>query len=420
MGDWSVEAGGMPAIITPRLLIVLDGDAAAATARRVWSAMDPDCTIEAALDLIVADGIAAAPGFVVAEFDDDDLVAVVRGDIRVAVTFDGDTLLPDGRSARTWRELRVRDVERLVVAVPGWSGDLTAAPTGLTSSRPGPLAISRVQWSRASTAPVTHRPAPTLDPARTRAAVLAAVEAGADPGRTLEFSDAVAPAAPHPLAAPPTEAIAPAAPQQPLTTAAAPASVTPSAYDSLFGTTINFAVEAAAVRRLDEEDDEDAAAAAPPDLDESSAGITGVVCPQGHANPLERATCRRCGAALTGTGVARVHRPDLGVVQLPDGSELPLDGIILVGRSPRAEHADGTGIPTLVTIDDRDVSRTHLRIRTEGWSVLVEDLGSTNGTMLTEPGGTSNRLRVGEPVIVSDGAVASMGDGARLTFRRVL
>ena len=41
-----------------------------------------------------------------------------------------------------------------------------------------------------------------------------------------------------------------------------------------------------------------------------------------------------------------------------------------------------------------DISRTHLEVAPEGWSVVVTDLHSTNGTILVRPGGpTGSRCR---------------------------
>jgi pSer/pThr/pTyr-binding forkhead associated (FHA) protein len=59
-----------------------------------------------------------------------------------------------------------------------------------------------------------------------------------------------------------------------------------------------------------------------------------------------------------------------------------------------------------------DVSRTHARVFIEGWRVLLEDMGSTNGTVITTEAGVSRRIRSGEPAIVTDGSVIDLGDGA--------
>jgi FHA domain len=53
------------------------------------------------------------------------------------------------------------------------------------------------------------------------------------------------------------------------------------------------------------------------------------------------------------------------------GSEHPVDGELILGREPAS--AD-------VVIDDLGVSRRHARVLTEDAAVIVEDLGSSNGT----------------------------------------
>jgi pSer/pThr/pTyr-binding forkhead associated (FHA) protein len=115
----------------------------------------------------------------------------------------------------------------------------------------------------------------------------------------------------------------------------------------------------------------------------------------------------------------RINRPALGQLVFSNGRAVTIDRTILVGRSPRAERTDGNGIPQLVMVDSPhgDVSRTHARIFIEGWQVLLEDLGSTNGTVITNATGVSRRIRSGEPAIVTAGSVIDLGDGA--VFRAV-
>ncbi len=72
------------------------------------------------------------------------------------------------------------------------------------------------------------------------------------------------------------------------------------------------------------------------------------------------------------------------------GERIELTGELIVGR----EHAD-------LTIDDPEVSRRHAAIRPRDGAVEVEDLGSTNGTLV-------DGVRIEGPV--------TLGGGARLQF----
>src|SRR3954468_7629844 len=57
------------------------------------------------------------------------------------------------------------------------------------------------------------------------------------------------------------------------------------------------------------------------------------------------------------------------------GRQLPLDSVVDVGREPSLTlHLDA----------DTQVSRRHARIAAQGGQILVEDLGSTNGTYVNE------------------------------------
>lgn len=60
---------------------------------------------------------------------------------------------------------------------------------------------------------------------------------------------------------------------------------------------------------------------------------------------------------------------------------------------------------------NNDVSRTHAQVRIDGELVLVTDLNSTNGVLLTEPGQQPRRLHPDEPTPLSSGALVDLGDG---------
>jgi pSer/pThr/pTyr-binding forkhead associated (FHA) protein len=72
---------------------------------------------------------------------------------------------------------------------------------------------------------------------------------------------------------------------------------------------------------------------------------------------------------------------------------IPLNGeLIRVGRAPQNE----------VTLDAKNVSRFHCQIKRENERLVIEDLGSTNGTYV-------NEVRITEPHILSVGDVVRIG-----------
>jgi len=142
--------------------------------------------------------------------------------------------------------------------------------------------------------------------------------------------------------------------------------------------------------------------------------VRALLCPSGHVNPPSGAVCRRCGAPLPPDTVI-VPRPVLGVLRLPAGDEITLDRDVVMGRSPRADFtgADGEERPHVVKLPsaDGDISRTHVRVSLDGWHVLVTDLNSTNGTLVTLPDRDPEQLRPGEPTPIPPGTVVTLADG---------
>jgi hypothetical protein len=148
--------------------------------------------------------------------------------------------------------------------------------------------------------------------------------------------------------------------------------------------------------------------------------VPALLCPNGHVNPPSGAACRRCGAPLPHDPVP-VPRPVLGVLRLSLGDVITLDRGVLMGRNPRTDFAAADGFggsgggerPHVVKLPtgDGDISRTHLRVTLDGWHVLVTDLNSTNGTLVTPPGRETLQLRPGEPLPIQPGTVVTLADG---------
>lgn len=106
-------------------------------------------------------------------------------------------------------------------------------------------------------------------------------------------------------------------------------------------------------------------------------------------------------------------------LEISTGTVVVLDRDVVIGRRPEVDRVQGGRVPAVVTVPSprQDVSRTHLRV---GWSertVLVTDLHSMNGTVLTGAGGISAALTGGVPHPLADGDVLDIGDGITVTLR---
>ncbi len=76
------------------------------------------------------------------------------------------------------------------------------------------------------------------------------------------------------------------------------------------------------------------------------------------------------------------------------GRQLPLDSVVDIGREP--------SLP-LHLEEDTQVSRRHARIAVQGGTVVVEDLGSTNGTFVSgAPLAGEHVLRTGDELRIGE------------------
>lgn len=95
------------------------------------------------------------------------------------------------------------------------------------------------------------------------------------------------------------------------------------------------------------------------------------------------------------------------------GEERRLDSAYYLGRRPSAPRISSGPVPLLLQVDSHSsaVSATHLEIRQVGDSVVITDLGSTNGTVVRLPRGKKERLRAGQSFAVIPGTTVDIGDG---------
>ena len=124
---------------------------------------------------------------------------------------------------------------------------------------------------------------------------------------------------------------------------------------------------------------------------------------------VERPVSPRAGLPIDPDGLTVLwHR-----IRINRHEPIPLDIPALIGRQPVCPRIAIGGVPRLVRVPSPrcEVSSTHIELRQHGTSVIVTDLRSTNGTIVSIPGSSSQKLRQGESLVVSAGTVVDIGDG---------
>ena len=101
----------------------------------------------------------------------------------------------------------------------------------------------------------------------------------------------------------------------------------------------------------------------------------------GHVND-EAASASAANRQAPSDGPPAQRRVDTVFVLLSDGTRVPLDGTVIMGRAPGVGPAGESSVTLEVTDGGRTVSRRHASIRKDRDLVEVRDLGSRNGTLV--------------------------------------
>ena len=130
---------------------------------------------------------------------------------------------------------------------------------------------------------------------------------------------------------------------------------------------------------------------------------------RGHPFAVERPVSPRAGLPIDPAGLTVLWYR----IRINRHEPIPLDIPALIGRKPVCPRIAIGGVPRLVRVPSPrcEVSSTHIELRQHGASVIVTDLRSTNGTIVSIPGSSSQKLRQGESLVVSAGTVVDIGDG---------
>ena len=110
---------------------------------------------------------------------------------------------------------------------------------------------------------------------------------------------------------------------------------------------------------------------------------------------------------------APVVRPDHVPSIRVGGRVVRLDRPVVVGRRPGLPRVVRGPTPELLTVPSPtgQVSASHLLVHAAGETAVVDDLHSTNGTVIRPPGGTPLRMASGTSNVVLTGTVVEIGDG---------
>ena len=105
---------------------------------------------------------------------------------------------------------------------------------------------------------------------------------------------------------------------------------------------------------------------------------------------------------------------------ISNGDVVDVDRAIVIGRAPEARRFNETEQPRLVTVPSPhlEVSSTHIGGRpgsgADHGSAVVTDLGSTNGTVLVQPGSAPRTSRPARAMQLIPGALIDLGDGVTI------
>jgi len=407
-----IAAGAGTLIRRSTAILFVDGTDAAIVDAFVGSADagPADAVIEAVTDALTA-GEFRAPPFVLVAWDEQ-LHLVVFGAIEVRTDHPSLAML-SGAGSASWVERRLRsigvatieagaaadpasDLQLGRVAANGFAA--TFEPSAAAASVP---AAPEATPSRSTTSPATAAPVPATPPtpspaadptgpiagdrlAALRAAMRArdvepptvAEAAGYDASLEEPIDDEVtlAPFDPAPLAEATT-----AEPDSPTLDTPTPGTPTPGTPTPDAG------------------------------ADDAAPFVLAVRCGRGHVNPIHVTVCQTCGDLLEiGAPTETIRQPPLAMLELPSGETIAIDRSLVLGRRPDPDAAQAQDRAfTVVVGDEPSISRTHLRIDVEDWSLSVTDCGSRSGTAIV--------IRPGEePRILEPWMTHELPVGARL------
>lgn len=323
----------------------------------LWALVDDGAGFDVVLDALISEGLRELPGFVLVSTEEGETKVVIRGEARAWLTSGDDTVEVAGSSATTWAERSVADVDATRLVVEDHDPDDESL---------FPIADGLVRVAEVLTPPEGSLVHSDL-----------AADTPSGPTGSVWTTESIAEeeepdTAPQPVVGETPPDVAPPGPIGPEPTVSLPPAPPP-------------AVPQPAVEH-----------------DGLTQGGTHEPPPTGAA-PLPPESSRP---------VARLV--------FSSGETVEVDRAVLVGRAPEARRFTSGDQPMLVNVPSpaQEISSTHLEIRpgsgADHGTAVVTDLGSTNGTVVAQPGLPPEDLQPGIAVQLVPGAIIDLGDGVTI------
>lgn len=459
---WSYQPGDWFGVFGPDTTLLLPGSEKSRVVG-LWELIDGGAGFDQVLDGLVASGLSSLPGFALIGSGSGTTKILLRGEARASVEAGGEKVELDGSAAATWTEHTVEGVTALTVTVGAADDDARRLAIG-----EGLVRVSRISHPEtvveAPAVPVVSNlptgPPPAFPPG--------------PPPPPVPPPPLVPPPPPPPP--PSADALEESSPldddadtnAQPSPFAAV-ADEEPDAEPDVEATMMFEALDEAAP----EPDAEPVARAVPdplsddlPDEEPPPLQSVGSWSPEGGfaqvplppvpppapsmastppapptppPPPSAPADPDHDGMTRIGVDADEFARPQPGIPGQPqppsvtrsvakllisNGDTVDVDRAVLIGRAPEARRFTSTDQPRLVTVPSplHEISSTHVEVRpgsgADHGSAVVTDMGSTNGTVLVQPGLGPEELKPGIAVQLIPGAVINLGDGVTIQVTR--
>ncbi len=363
-GDWF-------GIVGERAVVILPPTEKARVAG-LWELVDGGAGFDVTLDALISGGLRDLPAFVLVSTGEGETRVVIRGPARAEFHVDGEAVLLEGSDATTWVERSMVAVERMSIVLRDEDAD-DELPSYVVDG--GLFRISRLDE-----APTHEGPDEIVEePAYEREFPLGGDETDG-PGHE-EFVEEPVRSPEPPAWTPPPPPILPPPPP--------PAPVLPPMPDV---PTTGAMVEPAST-----------------DPDHDGLTVTGAWQPPPAEPP-----------GIPGQPPAPDVTVPVARLQISNGEDVDVDRAIVIGRAPEARRFNDTEHPQLITVPSPhlEISSTHIEVRpgsgADHGSAVVTDLGSTNGTVLVQPGLSPESLAPGVAVQLVPGAIIDLGDGVTI------